>query len=191
MSTSRIPVEAGYVSIAKMPRGPRGFPLCRRCATECPTARNTFCSNECVHEWKLRTQPAYQAVHVLERDNGVCALCGVDTIALLAELKRLRSEDRRARREAGMSAPRDEDPNTYSWEKTEGAFGTRVAALSLPRHLVYLTRRLWEMDHVTPVVEGGGSCGLDNLRTLCWACHRRETAALAKRRAAARKAGAR
>ncbi len=25
----------------------------------------------------------------------------------------------------------------------------------------------WEVDHVVPVVEGGGECGLDNLRTLC------------------------
>jgi 5-methylcytosine-specific restriction endonuclease McrA len=44
------------------------------------------------------------------------------------------------------------------------------------------------MDHIVPVVEGGGDCGLENLRTLCWACHHRETAALAKRRAEKRKA---
>jgi 5-methylcytosine-specific restriction endonuclease McrA len=44
------------------------------------------------------------------------------------------------------------------------------------------------MDHRVPVVEGGGSCGLENLRTLCWACHRRETAELAKRRARERRA---
>ena len=46
----------------------------------------------------------------------------------------------------------------------------------------------WEMDHIIPVVEGGGDCGLENLRTLCVPCHRRETAALAKRRAEARRA---
>jgi 5-methylcytosine-specific restriction endonuclease McrA len=44
----------------------------------------------------------------------------------------------------------------------------------------------WQADHIIPVAEGGGSCGLENLRTLCISCHKRETAALAARRAAAR-----
>ena len=41
----------------------------------------------------------------------------------------------------------------------------------------------WDMDHKTPVVEGGGECGLENLRTLCLWCHKRETKRLARRRA--------
>lgn len=44
----------------------------------------------------------------------------------------------------------------------------------------------WEMDHVVPVVEGGGECGLDNLRTLCVPCHRRVTRELRARMAARR-----
>lgn len=46
-----------------------------------------------------------------------------------------------------------------------------------------------EIGNAVPVAEGGGSCQLDNLRTLCRRCHGAETAALAKRRAAARKKG--
>ncbi len=46
----------------------------------------------------------------------------------------------------------------------------------------------WQADHIVPVAEGGGSCGLDNLRTLCTDCHRKETAKLAARRAEARRA---
>ena len=42
---------------------------------------------------------------------------------------------------------------------------------------------LWDMDHIVPVIEGGGACGLDNLRTLCIPCHRGQTKALAGRRA--------
>lgn len=45
----------------------------------------------------------------------------------------------------------------------------------------------WEADHIVPVVEGGGECGLEGYRTLCLHCHKRETAKLARRRAAARK----
>ena len=49
------------------------------------------------------------------------------------------------------------------------------------------TGDLWQADHIVPVVEGGGECTLDNLRTLCTACHNVETAALRKRLAQARR----
>ncbi len=42
-------------------------------------------------------------------------------------------------------------------------------------------RSLWDADHVTPVVEGGGECGLANMRTLCLKCHRAATAELRRR----------
>lgn len=29
----------------------------------------------------------------------------------------------------------------------------------------------WNADHIVPVYKGGGQCGVDNLRTLCVACH--------------------
>ncbi|MBI1874222.1 MAG: HNH endonuclease [Acidobacteria bacterium] len=29
----------------------------------------------------------------------------------------------------------------------------------------------WEVDHIVPVADGGGECGLSNLRLLCRACH--------------------
>src|ERR1700760_1823640 len=31
-------------------------------------------------------------------------------------------------------------------------------------------RSLWDADHILAVVEGGGECDLDNLRTLCLVC---------------------
>jgi hypothetical protein len=37
------------------------------------------------------------------------------------------------------------------------------------------------MDHVIPVCEGGGLCGLDGYRTLCIPCHRKVTAELRAR----------
>ena len=36
----------------------------------------------------------------------------------------------------------------------------------------------WQADHVLPVIEGGGSAGLENFRTLCTPCHAQETAKL-------------
>ncbi len=130
-------------------RDAEGFPLCRWCKVSIrfgkrPKSR-TFCKDKnCLHEWKLRSDPSYAAEHVLKRDKGVCAACGLDCVALMKELVIL----------AQFSA--------------FGKFPDRCEELGLPKHFRKLKRRLWEMDHVVPVAEGGGSCGLDNLRTLCW-----------------------
>ena len=45
----------------------------------------------------------------------------------------------------------------------------------------------WQADHIIPVAEGGGECGLENYRTLCTPCHKRETRALARRLAEQRR----
>jgi 5-methylcytosine-specific restriction enzyme A len=42
-------------------------------------------------------------------------------------------------------------------------------------------KSLWDADHILPVVEGGGECDLDNIRTLCLRCHRVVTADLRER----------
>lgn len=47
---------------------------------------------------------------------------------------------------------------------------------------------LWQADHIVPVIEGGGETGLENMRTLCTACHKLATKELRARMAAARKA---
>jgi 5-methylcytosine-specific restriction endonuclease McrA len=62
---------------------------CRRCGAEVPKLRFTFCSDACVHEWKLRTDPAYLRQQVFERDRGVCAQCGLDTEAMRKDKRKL------------------------------------------------------------------------------------------------------
>ncbi|GIM10930.1 hypothetical protein Vretimale_14466, partial [Volvox reticuliferus] len=44
----------------------------------------------------------------------------------------------------------------------------------------------WPADHITPVYAGGGLCDVDNMRTLCVACHADVTKAQCKQRAAER-----
>ena len=46
-------------------------------------------------------------------------------------------------------------------------------------------KSLWDADHILAVAEGGGECDLDNLRTLCLLCHRRQTVELRRRLASA------
>ena len=60
-----------------------------------PAPRFTFCSDACVHEWKLRTDPGYLREQVFARDRGVCAACGVDTEAVRRDKRKLDWASRR------------------------------------------------------------------------------------------------
>lgn len=104
---------------------------------------------------------------------------------------------RRARRRS-RSAVQDQerDPLASRYSLSPLVAGSRGCPWSRNSRLAVSTCRLftfglnitalWEADHIVPVVEGGGACGLDNYRTLCTPCHKSETAALAARLAEAR-----
>jgi 5-methylcytosine-specific restriction endonuclease McrA len=87
-------IQGGWIDRGKLPKGPGARNLCRWCNLEVPRGRQTFCSSYCVHEWRLRSDPGYLRDNVFERDRGVCALCGVDTVELR---KRKRKMDYAAR----------------------------------------------------------------------------------------------
>lgn len=177
MSTQRVQ-PGGWACYDKLARGPNGRCLCRHCGTEVPKGRRTFCSDQCVDEWQIRTNPTYMRVRVWERDHGVCALCGVDTDVLrrmFLEITNGRSRwqwtaDQRAAVEAFMN----------EWRIPWGRI------VSLHGH-IRRARGLWDADHILPVAEGGGACGIDNIRTLCIPCHRDVTRELRGRLAAKRK----
>jgi DNA-binding NtrC family response regulator len=106
-----------------------------------------------VHEWRLRSSTSYLRDCVFERDRGVCALCGLDTVRLRRRIMRL-------------------------------PFPARMRELRalIERGTILRGRKTWwEADHIRPVVEGGDS-NLENVRTLCIACHREVTRGLRMRR---------
>jgi 5-methylcytosine-specific restriction enzyme A len=88
-------MSGGWVDRKAVPRGPNGRGICRWCSLEVPRGRYTFCSEYCVHEWKLRSQPAYLREKVLSRDHGVCSSCRVDTQTAYLRLRRSRGSGRR------------------------------------------------------------------------------------------------
>ena len=87
-------MPGGWADRGRLPKGPNGRNLCRWCNLEVPKGRHTFCSNWCVEEWRLRTDPGYVREKVLKRDRGVCAACQVDCVAEWHRLKRLRGAPR-------------------------------------------------------------------------------------------------
>ncbi len=146
LSTTRT-MSGGFADRAALAKGQTGRPLCRWCGLEVPPRRFTFCSEWCVHEWRLRTDPGYLRDRVFQRDRGICAICSADSRAAYLELKRSR--------------------------------GTHRQKLFAHWGLKRLNRKtLWDADHILPVAEGGGECDLENIRTLCLICHRRQTAEL-------------
>lgn len=87
-------MPGGWVDRETLPKGPNGRNLCRWCNLEVPKGRTTFCSDFCVNEWKLRTNPGYLREQVLERDRGICVQCGIDCIAEYWRLRRIRGTRR-------------------------------------------------------------------------------------------------
>lgn len=126
---------------------------CRWCKGAVSGRRRTFCSDGCVHEWRLRSSTSYLRECVFERDSGVCAHCRVDTHALRRKVMRLPFAKRMAELKRLIA-----EGVTRKGRKT-----------------------WWEADHILPVVEGGDS-NLENIRTLCLPCHRQATRELHARR---------
>ena len=96
MSTERRQ-QGGWADLRQIPRGANGRALCRWCSIEVQPPRRTFCSDDCVHNWRMRTNPGYVREQVFKRDRGVCALCGEDTMARSRSLRRLPWRARRRR----------------------------------------------------------------------------------------------
>jgi 5-methylcytosine-specific restriction endonuclease McrA len=83
-------MPGGRADAAALLKGPNGRSLCRWCTLEVPPGRLTFCSDWCVEEWKLRTDPGHLRERVFERDRGICAICNVDCVSEMRHIKRLR-----------------------------------------------------------------------------------------------------
>lgn len=191
----------------------RGKGRCTWCGiTPLPGRRTAWCSDSCKSEGYLRMSSSHVRTLVERRDRGVCSGCGFD--AGLAEriLTRLKYAARATREQIRVADAAQWTTwlNTVwrksSWipgrdaierfaEHYQPAVSAQLVDIDQTQQLLWhvwtertkMTTSLWEADHVLPVAEGGGACGLDGFRTLCMICHRKETAALAKRRAAARR----
>ena len=87
-------MPGGWTDRDSLAKGQNGRNLCRWCSLEGPKGRYTFCSDFCVQEWKLRTDPGYVREKVFERDRGVCALCAVDCVAAWNHIRRQRGAAR-------------------------------------------------------------------------------------------------
>lgn len=146
--------DTGYIDPHTLPINDEGYRCCRYCSGSIKPPKRTFCSAKCVHEYRLRSNGTYLRQQVYLRDHGICALCKLDTKKLAVQLTMLSIDDPR----------RD---------------------LLFRQHNIHKTRKiklrrngggLWDADHIICVKDGGGQCGLENIRTLCIKCHKSRTA---------------
>ena len=144
---------------------------CRWCGTlNIPKPRRTFCSKECVHQYRLRTSGSYIREQVYARDKGICSLCGIDTKTVKKQIIETNCHCTKRK-------------NKYQRKQKQPPHLPQCLAIrtdySLGEKRKVWKRKygggLWDADHIIRVDSGGGCCGLDNLRTLCLACHKSVT----------------
>jgi len=153
----------------KPDRDAQGRALCRACSDPIPPSGRVrcYCSDECRVTFLVSGSGSEARRYVYRRDLGVCAKCGSDCEWLARAIR---------------ASTRNGTLN-LEWPHNGSTSAEYRAALRSFGRL-----GLWQADHIVPVVEGGGACGLANLQTLCNSCHAAETAMLAGRRALARRA---
>lgn len=141
--------------------------ICFYCGRKCGGKRYNWCSDDCVQQYKLQTNdPHTLAEKILERDHGQCSRCGLDCVDAKIRLGKTSIANITQYPELHKLLPikyRDSDLRRLTF--------TQLADLTK-----FMDRRMWEIDHITGVWEGGGLCGLENLQTLCVDCHRQKTA---------------
>jgi 5-methylcytosine-specific restriction protein A len=162
------------------PKGPNGRNLCRWCHQEVPQGRRTFCSPACVDEWRIRTDTQFMRKKVFERDQGVCAVCGINTEALKLALRSLQFQSNYVR------VVVDGKYQLEYWKSCGGRTAFRDFLHSTGLKWANGSTG-WHAHHKHAVVEGGGECGLDNYETVCIVCHKKETKELHGRLKRARK----
>ncbi|PFX16259.1 DNA annealing helicase and endonuclease ZRANB3 [Stylophora pistillata] len=147
-----------------------GIPLCLSCkgpvefveTLRCSDWDTRFCSHDCKQEYQVRGSGTTARRALFEAERGICQLCSMDAHNLYQNVVALPVRDRpKFLAQTPYSALPNQTLKKMIMEPKEGMF--------------------WEADHITPVSEGGGECGLDNLRTLCVICHRKATTELNKR----------
>ncbi|KAM6129536.1 DNA annealing helicase and endonuclease ZRANB3 [Pterocles gutturalis] len=150
----------------------QGNPLCLSCQQ--PTAQldpgcqarawdTRFCSHACQEDFSIRSSQSYLRTKVFEIEHGVCQFCKQNAQELYLSIRDAPKSQRKKLLESSwMSHLPLGQLNEIITNPTEGQF--------------------WQVDHIKPVYSGGGQCSLENLQTLCTACHRERTAKQAKER---------
>jgi 5-methylcytosine-specific restriction protein A len=151
------------------PRKPNlqiGQGLCVWCGGKLEGRRRSWCSDECVTEYRVANFAGDAVRAVRARDHGVCAGCGLDTKTVI--------KWRQSGEYHFYGQPPDGPVTPVEWHFTEWHAD----------HIV----PLWSVDRSAP--DAFRYWTLDNLQTLCAPCHKAKSKSEAAARARGRAANA-
>jgi 5-methylcytosine-specific restriction protein A len=156
-----------------------GYYLCRLCKSPCPENERQWCSEVCLRQYLTMSDGSYVRAQLFERDRGICANCGVNAAQMDAALSRLKDD---------LLHPllMTIHPMIVITFQAEGWNNIKLRGRGSYSDAITFTS-CWEADHIQAVSDGGGQCGLENYRTLCFVCHKKVSAEQAKDRAKARR----
>ncbi|KGN63703.1 DNA annealing helicase and endonuclease ZRANB3 isoform X1 [Cucumis sativus] len=136
-------------------------PLCKLCQTPCQGINakapeyleDLFCNLGCYEEYRVRISTTSLRRELFQMEHGVCSNCRLDCHKLVKHIQPLTLDMRRdyIEKVAPNLASRKKLLEKIVNNPTEG--------------------NAWHADHIVPVYRGGGECRLENMRTLCVACH--------------------
>ena len=149
--------QRGKITMPGYRIGVDGKPLCRWCDKPVPKGRRTWCSRECVEEWRVRGDWKAIRLRIIERDK-VCRIC------------------------RGQRPVRDEYAS--KWSSHPVLFSRYGLEAWGPHSIIRYDR--WEVDHIV-AVDDGGTDEPANLRLLCRPCHKDRTARQRHEQAARRR----
>uniref|UniRef100_A0A8C5TLQ3 Zinc finger RANBP2-type containing 3 n=1 Tax=Malurus cyaneus samueli TaxID=2593467 RepID=A0A8C5TLQ3_9PASS len=168
LSTNSSSLSQGYLQALDS----QGTPLCLSCQQPtaaaqpgCPARAwdTRFCSLACQEDFSIRSSQSYLRSQVFQIEHGVCQCCQHNAQELYLSVRDApRSQRKQLLESSWMSHLPLGQLNEMIRSPAEGQF--------------------WQVDHIQPVYSGGGQCSLENLQTLCTACHRERTAKQAKER---------
>jgi 5-methylcytosine-specific restriction endonuclease McrA len=133
----------------------------KRLSAACTAAGSAYCSQDCAEEGRLCRGGMYASskirAAVFALEGGKCTLCGIDAHSLFEQIRALEP----ARRLNKLLA--------VNWRLPTSSKALQNLLQDPKEH------HFWQADHIRAVAEGGGGCGVENLRTLCVPCHAQET----------------
>lgn len=155
--------------------------MCRWCDKE-TEKKNVTWHRECIKACALANDSAAQRSFCLKRDHGVCASCGVDTVALAHE-----RYDRKGRNGLDEWFIRREAERLFGWHYTDEkrTWVNETLDQFIKERGWSQDEIEWQADHIKPIHLANGDPSFftgENLQTLCVKCHKEKS----KREAGAR-----
>jgi 5-methylcytosine-specific restriction endonuclease McrA len=158
---------------------------CRICGRNVEDQRMVYCSDYCSNlaTAVMRTLN-WSGVRrrIIDRDEKTCQHCGFDMERERRARDHIRTtiEEHAGERPEGPGLTDSDDWGDEDWSEyfdAVEAYDERKAELKDCYGDPYERARTLEVDHITPIAEGGHPFDPANLQTLCSACHQEKTAA--------------